>query len=106
MPRTGSQGDARAASAEPRTALPPKPAPEGPVLTAPGQPREGDSFSTEARILPRTNRPTAQSAPLSAEFEAQVEAVLANEQYPDHYKEFVRRYFLTLSQGERKGRRP
>jgi hypothetical protein len=27
--------------------------------------------------------------------------VLASEHYPEHYKEFVRRYFLNLSQGAR-----
>jgi hypothetical protein len=36
-----------------------------------------------------------------AECAPQREAVLAREHYPEHYKEFVRRYFLTLSQGAR-----
>ena len=36
---------------------------------------------------------------MSGEFASQVEEVLSKEEYPAHYKEFVRRYFLTLSQG-------
>jgi hypothetical protein len=37
---------------------------------------------------------------MSSEFVPQVEEVLAKDQYPTHYKEFVRRYFLNLSQGQ------
>jgi len=36
---------------------------------------------------------------MSSDFAPQVEEVLSKEQYPAHYKEFVRRYFLKLSQG-------
>jgi hypothetical protein len=36
---------------------------------------------------------------MSSEYASQVEDVLSREEYPAHYKEFVRRYFLTLSRG-------
>jgi hypothetical protein len=36
---------------------------------------------------------------LDARFETQLEEVLSKDSYPPHYKEFVRRYFLSLSEG-------
>jgi hypothetical protein len=38
---------------------------------------------------------------MRAEFATQLESVLSKDQYPAHYKEFIRRYFLNLSQGAR-----
>jgi hypothetical protein len=71
----------------------------GPVLKPEGQARKGEAFVTEARILPRPGRPSVENLAMSSEFASQVEEVLSKEEYPAHYKEFVRRYFLTLSQG-------
>jgi hypothetical protein len=56
-------------------------------------------FVTEARVLPKPGRPSVENVSMSSEFASQVEEVLSKEDYPAHYKEFVRRYFLTLSQG-------
>ena len=71
----------------------------GPVLKPESQTREGEEFVTEARVLPKPGRPSVENVAMSSEFASQMEEVLAKEQYPAHYKEFVRRYFLTLSQG-------
>jgi hypothetical protein len=71
----------------------------GPVLKPEGQAREGEVFVTEARIHPRTARPSVENVAMSSEYASQVEDVLSREEYPAHYKEFVRRYFLTLSRG-------
>jgi hypothetical protein len=38
---------------------------------------------------------------MAREFAPQVEEVLSREDYPVHYKEFIRRYFLNLSRGAR-----
>jgi hypothetical protein len=78
--------------------LPADPGPSGQVLAPQGQLRDGPSFTSHGQVLPRSGRPSVQSAELSAEFAAQVEAVVSREQYPAHYKEFIRRYFLNLSQ--------
>jgi hypothetical protein len=45
---------------------------------------------------------------MAREFAPQMEKVLAREDYPAHYKEFIRRYFLTLSQDarDRRGKAP
>ena len=64
------------------------------------QPGKGQVFMSQARVPPRLSQPNVAVAPLSSEFAPQVEEVLSKEQYPAHYKEFVRRYFLNLSQGE------
>ena len=61
--------------------------------------RDGASFSAEARVLPRAGQPVVAITRLDAQFAAQVEEVLAQEQYPSHQKDYLRRYFLELSQG-------
>ena len=52
------------------------------------------------RALPRVNEATGSQVTIERQFERQVEAVLAKEDYPLHRKELVRRYFLGLSQGK------
>jgi hypothetical protein len=64
-----------------------------------GRAGKGEVFVTEARIPPRPGRPSVENVAMSSEFASQVEEVLSKEEYPAHYKELVRRYFLTLSQG-------
>jgi hypothetical protein len=110
---TGRQASNSASQADASGALEPGPAPSaereaqtGPVLSAQGQMREGESFSSEGRTLPRARPPEAAHVELDARFAPQVEQVLANEQYPAHFKEFVRRYFMTLSEAERPGAQP
>ena len=71
------------------------------VLRPEGQLREGREFTTQGRMLPRANRPSVEQVEMGSEFAEQAEAVLSREQYPEHYKDFVRRYFLNLSQGPR-----
>lgn len=60
----------------------------------------GGVFIGEIRVLPRSGQSSVEVVELEAQFAAQVEAVLAKEQYPVHTKEFIRRYFLSLSAGE------
>lgn len=73
----------------------------GPVLKPQGQVREGEEFATQGRVAPRPGRPGVGNVKMASEFASQVEEVLSRDQYPPHHKEFVRRYFLTLSQGVR-----
>jgi hypothetical protein len=99
-PRSASQGDGSSAE---RALSPyrPEPAPRGPVLQPKGEMREGDSHSSHARLPARAARPTVENVELAREFVPQVEEVLSAEHYPAHYKEFIRRYFLSLSRGAR-----
>lgn len=110
---TGRQASSSASQADASTALEREQVPEaqqqapsGPVLSAQGEMRAGESFSSEGRTLPRAGKPSVQDIELDARFAPQVEQVLSNEQYPAHYKEFVRRYFLALSAGERPAAQP
>ena len=64
-----------------------------------GQVRQGRVFTTEVRALPRPGRPAVEEQELEASFAAQLEEVLAKEEFPLHFKEYVRRYFLMLSRG-------
>ncbi len=68
-------------------------------LKATGQLRAGDGFATQARVLPRAAPASVATLALDTQFVAQVEEVLATDRYPLHQKEFIRRYFLQLSQG-------
>jgi hypothetical protein len=61
--------------------------------------REGEAFTSQGKVLPKSGRPSVEHVEMRAEFATQVEAVISKEHYPAHYKEFIRRYFLTLSQG-------
>jgi hypothetical protein len=97
--RAGSQADASQVTERAETPLSQQTDAPGRVLKPEGQPREGREFTTQGRMLPRANRPSVGQVEMGSEFAAQAEAVLSREQYPEHYKEFVRRYFLNLSQG-------
>ncbi len=97
--RSGSPGDSRVAPDRQHAPVGPDSRGTGPILKPESQAREGEVFVTEARVLPKPGRPSVENVAMSSEFASQVEEVLAKEQYPAHYKEFVRRYFLKLSQG-------
>ncbi|MFT5446785.1 MAG: hypothetical protein ACI9DC_001960 [Gammaproteobacteria bacterium] len=71
----------------------------GPTLRAAGQIRDGDVFVSEGRVLPRASDAQIDMARIDAQYTQQLEQVMANERYPLHYKEFIRRYFLNLSEG-------
>lgn len=60
---------------------------------------DGANFTTDARILPRAGEPSVAVEPIDPRFKAQLEDVLAQQNYPLHHKEFIRRYFLALSAG-------
>lgn len=97
--RSGSLGDSSVAPDRLQAPVRPGSAQSGPVLKPESRAREGEVFVTEARVLPRPNRPSVENVAMSSEFASQLEEVLSKEQYPAHYKEFVRRYFLKLSEG-------
>lgn len=99
--RNASQGNAIEATDRQDSPVSPDAGPTGRVLRPQGQMREGESFTSQGRTLPRAGRPSVENVQMRAEFAAQVEQVLAKEQYPAHYKDFIRRYFLSLSQGAR-----
>jgi len=61
--------------------------------------REGSGFTTETRVLPKAGKTTVENVELDVRFDAQMEEVLSKDDYPLHQKEFIRRYFLSLSQG-------
>jgi hypothetical protein len=97
--RSGSLGDSSVAPERQQAPVGPDSRATGPILKPESQAREGEVFVTEARTRPKPGRPSVENVAMSSEFASQVEEVLAKEQYPAHYKEFVRRYFLKLSQG-------
>jgi hypothetical protein len=99
--RAASQADSSVATERADAPLRPQADPAGRVLRPEGQLGSGKDYTSEGRMLPRSNRPSVQHVEMGSEFAAQAEAVLASEHYPEHYKEFVRRYFLNLSQGAR-----
>jgi len=104
--RSGSLGNARVAPERQRAPVGPDSRDTGPVLKPESQTREGEVFVTEARVLPKPGRPSVENVAMSSEFASQVEEVLSKEEYPAHYKEFVRRYFLRLSQGRNPQQQP
>ncbi|HSC95506.1 MAG TPA: hypothetical protein VLC73_11080 [Burkholderiales bacterium] len=97
--RSGAPGDSSVFPERRHAPVGPDSRDTGPLLKPESQAREGEVFVTEARVLPKPGRPSAENVAMSSEFASQVEEVLSKEEYPAHYKEFVRRYFLTLSQG-------
>jgi hypothetical protein len=97
--RYGAQSDSSvSAEREPAAALA-EAARSGRILKPQAQVRAGEELVTQGQVLPRTGRPSVENVPMKAEYAAQVEQVLSREQYPTHAKEFVRRYFLSLSRG-------
>jgi hypothetical protein len=97
--RHGTQGDSSVASERQPATLRPEPVGTGPILKPEGQAREGAELVTQGQVLPRARRPSVENIPMGSEFASQVEAVLSREQYPAHSREFIRRYFLNLSEG-------
>ena len=96
---SGSQGDSGAAPGRQDVPARRDAGQSGPILKPESQARAGEVFVTQARVLPRPTRPNVENVAVSREFASQVEEVLSKEHYPAHLKEFVRRYFLKLSEG-------
>lgn len=99
--RFGSQGDSSTAAERGRAPVLSDPAKSGPILKPRGDVREGESLVTHGQVLPKVGLPSVENVHMKAEFATQVEEVLSKEQFTAHSKEFIRRYFLTLSQGTR-----
>jgi hypothetical protein len=99
-PRSASQGDG-VATDRAQSPYRPEPGPRGPVLQPQGEMREGEAHSSQARLPARAGRASVENVEMAREFAPQVEEVLSREHYPAHYKEFIRRYFLSLSRGTR-----
>ncbi len=97
--RYGAQSDSSVAADRQRAQTLSDAEKSGPILKPQGQVRAGEELVTHGQVLPRPGRPNVENIPMRAEFTSQVEEVLSNEQYPAHSKEFIRRYFLNLSQG-------
>ncbi|HYN63042.1 MAG TPA: hypothetical protein VES36_00440 [Candidatus Limnocylindrales bacterium] len=104
--RYGAQSDSSVAADRQPAPMLADPGKSGPILKPQGQVREGEELVTQGQVLPRAGRPSVENMPMRAEFASQVEEVLSREQYPAHSKEFIRRYFLNLSQGARVPRQP
>ena len=73
------------------------------VIQARGQLGEGEVYSTEARVLPQINEATRAPQAVNTEMTEQAEAVMSESRYPPHRKDFLRRYFLNLSEGAAPG---
>ena len=99
--RFGAQSDSSTAVERGRAQALSDPAKSGPILKPQGDVREGESLVTHGQVLPKVGRPSVENVQMKAEFATQVEEVLSKEQYPAHSKEFIRRYFLSLSQATR-----
>jgi hypothetical protein len=99
--RSGSRGDSSVAGKRQQSPFGPDSVQPGPVLKPRSQLRAGEVFVFQGRVLPSEGRPSVENVQMSDEFARQVEEVLSREDYPAHYKEFIRRYFLSLSQGAR-----
>jgi len=97
-----SSGSGETPRHEPRT-LDPKSDRNDIVLKPQSEFREGSGFTTETRVLPRAGHVTVESVELDVRFHAQMEEILSKDDYPLHLKEFIRRYFLNLSQGVSSG---
>jgi hypothetical protein len=99
-PRSASRGDGIETDRA-QSPYRPEPGPRGPVLQPKGEMREGESHSSHARLPARAGTSSVENVEMAREFAPQVEEVLSREEYPAHYKEFIRRYFLSLSRGAR-----
>ncbi len=99
--RAASQADSSPATERAEAPLRPQTDSAGRVLRPEGQLGAGKDFTSEGRMLPRSNRPSVGHVEMASQFAAQAEEVLSSEHYPEHYKAFVRRYFLNLTQGAR-----
>jgi hypothetical protein len=77
--------------------LPPPPPPTA-IVQPRSSPGEGEVFVSRARVLPRSAPQVAAPPRLDPDYQAQVEAVLSQQQVPLQQRELVRRYFLNLTQ--------
>jgi hypothetical protein len=103
--RFGAQSDSStAAERQPAPNL--AEAKSGPILKPQSEIREGESLVTHGQVLPRATRPSVENVQMKAEFASQVEEALSREQYSAQSKEFIRRYFLSLSQGAQTAQQP
>lgn len=76
----------------------------GAVLIKPdSQLLSGDVLTTQARALPRAGTVKTELVEIAPRFAPQIEEVMSKEDYPLHYKEFIRRYFMKLSAPEHGG---
>lgn len=73
------------------------------VIQARGQLGDGEVYSSEARVLPQINEATRAPQAVNTEMTEQAEAVMSESRYPPHRKDFLRRYFLNLSEGAAPG---
>ncbi|MGQ0749418.1 MAG: hypothetical protein ACT4PS_02675 [Betaproteobacteria bacterium] len=102
-PRLGSRGDDASVANEPQESPSRRQsAQSGPVMKPQADMRAGEVFTSQGSVLPDVTRPTVENVEMKQEFASQVEGVLSRDHYPAHYKEFIRRYFLSLSQGEQR----
>lgn len=99
-PQHASRDDSRAAKEPREPPSQPHSGQSGPVMKPQAAMRGGEVFASQGRILPNVTRPSVENVEMKQEFASQVEGVLSKDHYPAHYKEFIRRYFLSLSQGE------
>jgi hypothetical protein len=99
LPAGRAGSDPGKSHAEGRASSDLKPDRGGDLVQPEGQARRGRVYTSEARVLPRPGRPEVEEAELEARFTAQMEEVLSKEDYPLHFKEYIRRYFLAVSQG-------
>ncbi len=98
--RAGTFGREGTGTGEP-AALPGASGLPGPVVRPQSLPGTGAVLRADARVLPRAGAPTVEAGEVEARFAPQLEEVLARDDYPAHYKAFIRRYFLNLSEGAR-----
>lgn len=102
-PRSATRGDDAPAGNEPQESPPQShTAQSGPVVKPQADMRAGEVFSSQGSVLPNVTRPTVENVEMKQEFASQMEGVLSRDHYPAHYKDFLRRYFLSLSQGEQR----
>ena len=104
--RHGTQSDSSVAAERQAATVTADAVKSGPIVKPQGDVREGEELVTQGQVLPRVGRPSVENVQMRAEFASQVEEVLSKEQYPAHAKEFVRRYFLHLSQGRSGEQKP
>jgi hypothetical protein len=98
-PRYGARGDDSTFTKEAPESPPERPSQaSGPVMKPQAEMRAGEVFSSQGSVLPNVTRPTVENVDMKPEFASQLEDVLSRDHYPAHYKEFIRRYFLSLSQ--------
>lgn len=104
--RSASRDDSTTVS-EPQESPPqPRSGQSGPIMKPQAEMRGGEVFASQGRVLPSVTRPSVENVEMKQEFASQLEEVLSRDHYPAHHKEFIRRYFLSLSQGDGRQTQP